>query len=451
MKEVKVVLVGAGSLSFGRGTIADLLAADRLNRQTQLTVVLVDTDEEALERMYNFAQVLKDYRGASARLEATTDRTEALPGADYVTIAVARQRIKLWEQDFTVPAAFGFPQVFGENGGAGAAFHTLRSVHLTMPIIRDVERLCPEALVLNFTNPESRVCLAINRLSKVKAAGICHGPFAAQLKVAEVLGKEPEDVELTVGGINHFYWVLGIKDARDGADLYPRFAERMEQQTWGLGPLVRYLYDTYGLLTYPADSHPGEYVGFAYSLTGPRFYDYRKHHVAWEQGTEDQLPHWKIVQQVADGEAPMTEELAETSGEVVIPIIEAIELDSPCRIISANIPNSELSVANLPADAIVEVPATVDGQGLHPIAVGPLPEAIAAMCRLQISIQELLIQAYRQRSKRLLLQALLLEPTVDDAHQAELMMEEMLQRQADFLPSFQQDIAPPPVIPGAIA
>ena len=132
----------------------------------------------------------------------------------------------------------------------------------------------------------------------------------------------------------------------------------------------------------------------------------------------------------------MTEELAETSGEGIIPIIEGIEFDSGDRIISANVPNSELSVANLPADAIVEVPATVDGQGLHPIKVGPLPEAIAAMCRLQISIQDLLVEAYRQRSKRVLLQALLLEPTVDNAHQAEEMMEEMLQRQAEFLPCF---------------
>jgi len=437
MKSVKVVVVGAGSLSFGRGTIADLLAADQLNRQTELTVVLVDTDEEALERMYNFAQVLKDYRGASTRLEATTDRAEALPGADYVIIAVARQRLELWQQDFYVPLSYGFKHIYGENGGPGAAFHTLRSIHLTMPIIRDVERLCPEALVLNFTNPESRVCLAISRLTEVEAAGICHGPFATLAKVAEVLGKEPEQIELTVGGINHFHWVLGIKDATDGADLYPRFAERMEQQTWGLDPLVRYFYDTYGLLTYPAESHPGEYVGFAYSLTGPVFEHYRKFHVAWERGSEDQLPFWKIIQQVADGEAPMTEELAKTSGEVIIPIIEGIEFDSGDRIISANVPNSELSVANLPADAIVEVPLTVDAQGLHPIGVGPLPEAIAAMCRLQTSIQELLVEAYRQRSKRVLLQALLLEPTVDNAERAEQMMEELLSRQADFLPCLQ--------------
>ena len=429
--------MGAGSLSFGRGTIADLLDADRLNRQTELTVVLVDTDEQALERMHNFAQVLKDYRGASAHLEATTDRAEALPGADYVIIAVARQRLALWEQDFYMPLSHGFKHIYGENGGPGAAFHTLRSIHLTMPIIRDVQRLCPQALVLNFTNPESRVCLAIDRLTEVEAVGICHGPFATLSKAAEVLAKKPEQIELTVGGINHFHWVLGIRDATDGTDLYPRFAERMGQQTWGLGPLVRYFYDTFGLLTYPSESHPGEYVGFAYGLTGPKFEHYRKWHVAWEQGTEDQLPHWQVIQQVADGEAAMTEELAETSGEVAIPIIEAIEFDTGDRIISANVPNSELSVANLPADAIVEVPATVDGQGLHPTKVGPLPEAIAAMCRLQISIQNLLVEAYRQRSKRLLLHALLLEPTIDNAHQAEQMMEEMLNRQAEFLPALQ--------------
>ena len=435
MKRVKVVVVGAGSLSFGRGSIADLLAAEELNQKAELTVVLVDTDEEALERMHKFAQVLKEYRGVRATVEATTDRCAALPGADYVITAVARNRLALWEQDFQVPATHGFQHIFGENGGPGAAFHTLRSIHLTMPIVRDVERLCPEALVLNFTNPESRVCLAISKLTAVQAMGICHGPSATLGKVAQVLGKSPHEVELTVGGINHFHWALDIKDATDGSDLLAVFRKRMGEKDWGLGPLVRYLYDTFGLLTYPADSHPGEYVGFAYDLIGPVFENYRRYHVLAEQGDgAERLPQWQVIQQVADGETPVTEELAAPSGEVVIPIIRGLEFDRQERILAANVPNSSLAVCNLPEDAIVEVPATVDAQGVHPIKVGPLPEAIAAMCRLQISIQNLLVEAYREGSKRPLLQALLLEPTVDNAQRAEQMMEELLYRQADYLP-----------------
>jgi len=148
------------------------------------------------------------------------------------------------------------------------------------------------------------------------------------------------------------------------------------------------------------------------------------------------LPPWKVVQQVADGEQPLTEKLAAPSIEVAIPIIKAIEFDRRDRILLVNVPNTNLSVSNLPEDGIVEVPAIADGQGIHPVAVGPLPEAIAAMCRLQISIQNLLVEAYHQRSKHVLLQALLLEPTVDNAKRAEQMIDEMLTRYAEFLPEF---------------
>ena len=177
MKQTKVVVIGAGSTAFGRSTLADLLACEELNRKAELTVVLVDVDEVAVDRMHRFAQALKEYHGATAQVRATVDRREALPGADYVISAVSARRLDLWEQDFLVPAAFGFPQVFGECGGPGGDFHALRSIHLTMPICQDMEQLCPQALLLNFTNPESRVCLAVNTLTAVRAVGLCHGAF----------------------------------------------------------------------------------------------------------------------------------------------------------------------------------------------------------------------------------------------------------------------------------
>jgi len=398
MKPVKVVVVGAGSAAFGRGTIADLMACEELNRDAELEVVLVDIDEQALERMYKFGQAVKEYHGATAQLEATTECREALPEADYVITAVSVKRVELWEQDFTVPAAFGFPQVFGETGGPGGAFHTLRSIHLMMPICRDMERLCPEALLINFTNPENRVCLAVKELTSLQAVGLCHGPFLALRKVAEVLGRDEEEIELTVGGINHFYWVLGVKDSETGADLFGTFNQRMQDSPVELQPFVRYLYDKFGLLPYPSQNHPAEFLHFG---------------------------------------APLTDELAAPDAELAIPIICDIEFDRSRRELSVNVPNEGPAVTNLPEDAIVEAPAMVDAGGIHPIEVGPLPEVIAAMCRLQISIQNLLVEAYRQHSKRLLLQALLLEPTVDNAERAQQLMEELLIREADFLPEFE--------------
>ena len=132
----------------------------------------------------------------------------------------------------------------------------------------------------------------------------------------------------------------------------------------------------------------------------------------------------------------MTESLAAPTTEAAVPIICAIELDQSARFAGLNVPNTEKYVSNLPEDAIVEVPVKVDGNGIHPIKVGSLPEGIAAMCRQQISIQNLLVEAYAERSKRTFLSALLLEPTVDSPSRAEQMMEELLARQAAYLPEF---------------
>jgi alpha-galactosidase len=149
-----------------------------------MTLSLVDINEQTLERMYRFAGILKEYYGASAKLEATTNRRDVLSGADYVITSVARKRNEFWEQDFFMPYAYGFrhrkpkasvseANIFGECGGPGAAFHALRSFHLTIPICRDMEELCPNALLLNFTNPESRVCMAVNKLTQIRSVGLC--------------------------------------------------------------------------------------------------------------------------------------------------------------------------------------------------------------------------------------------------------------------------------------
>ena len=137
---------------------------------------------------------------------------------------------------------------------------------------------------------------------------------------------------------------------------------------------------------------------------------------------------------MADRQVPMTESLASPTTEAAVPIICAIELGQPTRFAGLNVLNTEKYVSNLPEDAVVEVPVKVDGNGIHPVKVGSLPEGIAAMCRQQISIQNLLVEAYAEKSKRALLSALLLEPTVDSPNRAEKMMEELLNRQTAYLP-----------------
>lgn len=437
MKKIKVVLVGAGSASFGRGTIADLLSSEEL-REAELTVQLVDIERDALERMFKFARMLKERYSSPVHLGATTDRAEALSDANYVIVCVSKKRYELWDRDFYLPFAYGFKQVFGECGGPGGAFHTLRSLHIVLPIARDMERLCPDALLINFTNPESRVCMGLSMLTKVRFVGLCHGAFGTLRTVARILDRNEEDIDITIGGLNHFHWTLKITDKRSGEDLYPEFHRRMAQSTYKLEPLTTLMYETFGLLPFPVDSHIGEYVGFGYDSAGPiwtqrtegvRVEEERERYGVWMTSVER-------IQRVVDGQEPLTDELAQPSGELAIPIITDIEFDRARRELSVNIPNEGYAVENLPEDAIVEVPALVDATGLHPEKVGQLPEAIATLCRTQVSIQKLLVQAYAERSRRLLLQALAIDPVVDSIPRLRELVELMLRVEGCFLPEF---------------
>ena len=217
---MKVVIIGAGSNSFGRGQIIDILNSRELHGRG-LTLTLVDTRPDALGLMARFAVMVRDAAGSDATIEHTTDRCEALPGADYIVCAVARKRMELWEQDFRVPLSYGFRHCLGENGGPGAVFHALRSLELVIPICRDAERLCPDALFLNFTNPETRVLHAILHLTKVKAAGLCHGVFSVMPFIQKYTGRPAGEFRVTSAGINHFYCLRRVEDKATGEDILP--------------------------------------------------------------------------------------------------------------------------------------------------------------------------------------------------------------------------------------
>jgi alpha-galactosidase len=427
---IKIVIIGAGSSSFGRGMVVDALREEGL-RGRGLSLWLVDVDEVALEKMRRFAELVKAQAGSDAEIQATVDRTEALPGASYVLTAVSTHRYELWEQDFRVPLSHGFRHPLGENGGPGSLFHSLRSLELVMPICRDVERLCPAALLLNFTNPEARVLDAILHLTRVKAAGLCHGVLSAIRFISEYLDIPEDRFELTSAGMNHFYFVLKAIDKETGEDLLPGLLERVRADDRFPPSVWKKFIDIFGWLTYKSDDHIGEYVNYGAEFAGTK----------WHYGLEDRPvgqarpgPSFELDPYL-DGK-PLDERALRISGEIAVPVICAVELDREERVDAVNVLNTEGYIENLPRTAVIEIPATADGDGLHPIAVGPLPEAPAAYIRTQLSIQRLITEAYRTRSKNLLLQALLLDPVVDSIVEAEKMLDEMLELQREFLPEF---------------
>ena len=459
MAKLKIVVIGAGSAGFGQGAIADLVSCKEL-QELEMEIILVDIDEPALGRMFKLGNMIRDYYKSNAIIKATPDRVEALLGAKYVICSVAVRRWDMWQKDFYIPAAFGFKHVFGENGGPGGAFHALRSMNIMVPIAKDMEKYCPDAILLNFSNPESRVCLAISKLTKIRVAGLCHGPIETHDRISEILGKPVEEINLVVGGLNHFHWALKITDKKTGKDLYPDIEKRVDNFDWQSDYLTPVLFKLFGLITYPASSHPGEYLGFGFSVAGPRL-------IYWGIGSvshalsatgkdldysieeRDNRPSYELwsmdqparIEKAIKGEISLTDRdtmlglaLTDPSRELAVPIICDIEFNLNRVELAANVVNQGFAVNNLPDDAVVEIPVRVDSNGISPVNVGPLPEAIKGLCEIQISIQKLLVEAYDKKSKKALLQALMLDPIIDDFGRAKEMMEVMLKAEREYLP-----------------
>jgi alpha-galactosidase len=453
-KGLRIVLIGAGSREFARSVVHDLVLERELHEAVDLDVQLVDIDRDSLELMHGYARRCAEAVGARITFHATTERERALDGADFVLISIAVKRMELWEQDFRVPLAFGSPHIYGENGGPGAAFHALRNLSIIMPICRDIERLCPGALVLNFTNPEARILTAILTLTRLRALGLCHGFHSFQELAAKVLQRPLESLDVRTAGMNHFYTFYRIADRASGADLIPEFSWRVDADPDLLQPLVRYLWKTYGMLGYGSDHHIGEYVRFADEFAGRRWefgIEHRKVHPA-EQGVDGRLVFeaWRhkldveayrakgiaaAERDALTGKAPVRREDIRASGELAVPVIADIALDRKRLREAVNLLNTEGFIENLDREGCIEVPALVDSKGVHPDRVGRLPEGFAALVRHQQSIQRLVVQAFAEKSRKILLQALLMDPaSPPGAVATERMMDTMLELQAAYLP-----------------
>ena len=257
MNSTKIVFIGAGSMSFGLSMFRDLFSSREL---TGSTLALVDLNEAQLERMFQLALRLNTVSGAGLKIEKTTNRLEALPGAGFVINSIAIDRNRLWKLDFEVPRRYGIRHTLGENGGPGGLFFTLRTVPAIMDIVRDMEALCPQAYFLNYSNPESRLVLALGMYSKIRAIGLCHGVFMGQSDVAKIMGLPFEKVDVWAAGMNHFQWLLQIRHRQSGEDLYSLLREKEASFDPTFMPLTRKMFHAFGYWPTCSDDHMGEYL-----------------------------------------------------------------------------------------------------------------------------------------------------------------------------------------------
>ena len=254
---MKIVLVGAGSREFGPASIRDLLLSDPLC-DNGLDIVLMDLDASELPRMKGYAEAVAGRLGRSPRLTVTTRLADALPGADAVVMAIELDRYFYWAQDFHIPRTFGFPQIYGENGGPGGLFHALRNMGPCVDVARAMERHCPDAWLLNYTNPLTKLCEAQSRLTDVRVVGLCHGVFHGIEQMARILGVPTGQLDARASGINHFTWFESVRDRETGEDLYPRLKEREREahllHDWDEIALSRILFRVFGRFPSPAQT-----------------------------------------------------------------------------------------------------------------------------------------------------------------------------------------------------
>jgi alpha-galactosidase len=431
----RIVVIGAGSTEFTPGLIADLAATPRLHGAT---LALVDIVPERVETMARFAERVIRERGVDLRVEAATDRRGVLPGASFVTTTIAVGGARGWETDVRIPERYGIFQTVGDTVGPGGVLRALRHVPVLVDLARDMEELCPDAWLFNYTNPMSVLVRAVQRTSAIRCAGLCHGALHSREMIARDLGIPASELGFRSAGLNHLAWVLDL--CHHGVDVYPRFRELVRAGLSAADPdpegdpyeifqqVSARVMELYGLYPIPGDRHVAEFFSFFLRQRGATL----------DFGTQPALDMtnailggkdalWERIAAQADGRQPLDAQwLGEDGeGERLVKIVEAIVHDDPLYEIAVNVPNHGL-IPNLPGDAIVEVPGYISGFGVQGLSVGPLPPGIADVLTRRISQQELTVAAALGGDRALAVQALLADPLVPDARVAGELLDEML-------------------------
>ena len=408
----KIVFLGATSMSFGLSMLRDVFCSDELRGST---LTLVGRNPATLAKTADLANLLNNKTHAGLIIEQTTDRRAALDGAGFVVNATAIDRNRLWQLDFEVPRKYGIRHTLGENGGPGGLFFTLRTLPLIFDFVREMNELCPHALFINFANPESRIILALGKYSSIRALGLCHGIFMGQADVARIMGLPYEEVDVWGAGINHFQCLLQVRHRATGEDLYPLLRAKEKDYDSSFAPLTRRLFRTFGYWMTCSDEHLGEYLGYGWE-GGEKGYDF-----AADERWRAEFAATR--ERVLSGRAPPPEWLT-PSGERGAAAIGGI-IHNKKRVLESGIVVNRGVIANLPADAAVEVPIMADAAGIHPVSLGPLPDPIAKLLAPAVSVQELAVEAAVRASKEIALQALLIDPVVNSAAAAVKVLAEL--------------------------
>jgi len=452
---MKIVIVGAGSVAF---TPALLSGFGTDKRYKGATLGFVDVNEEVLEMVAKFARRASEELDMDWKIEASTDRKEVLPEADIVTTSIGVGGLDAWVLDVEVPYKHGFIQPVGDTSGPGGLGRALRHIPILVGIGKDMETLCPDGILYNFTNPLTVLTQAVNKQTQTKCIGLCIGPDHTWDHLCRVIGVEKERTSVVIGGINHCHWITDFR--LEGEDAFPILRARMDelegspeameafrrkysdlikrpQEQNAERGLCATLFRLTGAYPGPGDGHVGEFYPQFIRSTVKDLEHFQGHAIANVRKTYPPLT--AKMKEIADGKAPIHDEsfAKELSWEhTQLLDILVSWMDNKGETFFINIPNRG-SIRNMPAETVVEVPATVDRAGVHPFALGDLPEAILPMLNLKVSSLDLIIEAAMEGSRRKAVQAMINDPYCTDMAVMEKCVNELIDAELKYLPNFQ--------------
>lgn len=398
----KVAMIGAGSCVFAKNLIGDILNFPEL-QDTQFS--LMDIDPERLRVSEAMTKKIIRQRGAEgkASVTATPDRAEALVDADYVINMIQVGGFPATLIDFDVPEKYGLKATIADTLGVGGIMRALRTIPVVLDLCWDMEEVCPEALLMNYSNPMAMNCWAASEATGINVVGLCHGIRDTANRIARYIGVEREAVTYRVGGINHMAWFVELKV--NGQDAYPRLWKAMEDpEVWKKDPVRFELMKRAGFFMTESSEHLSEYVPYFIQheeLIGKLDIPIREYVRRCENllGRFDEMK--KLVE--SDEEIPL-----KPSHEYCSEIIHSMDTGTP-RIINANVPNRNL-IPNLLENCCVEVPCVIDHNGIQPTHFGHLPPVCAALDRTNINVQELTVLAALEGNREYVYQAAMLDP-----------------------------------------
>ena len=430
----RIVLVGAGSVEFTRNLLGDMLSSPALRSSE---IVLHDIDPERLSTGERMARWTAAALGADPVISAHLDRREAFAGADFVINTIQVGGARATKLDFEVPAGFGLHYTIADTIGIGGVFRSLRTVPVVLGIARDMAEVCPDAWFLNYTNPMATVVRSVSEATDIKVVGLCHSVFWTIDTIAGYLEIPREEIDSASAGVNHLAFVTRLE--HKGRDLYPELKAFVETDGVPAGDRVRAeLLRRLGYYPTEASEQAAEYSPWFIGKRDATGETETRFNVAvgeYLRRVARNLDEYAETRRMLDAGEPF---VIERSGEYAATIAEAITTGTEARIV-ANVINRDGLIANLDAAACVEVPATVDGTGLHPIPAGTLPPQLAAYIRGAVDMQGLVMDAVLRHDREAVNYAVMTDPivqshlTLDDTWR---LTEAMIEAQREWLPGW---------------